>query len=288
MQLAQFTSGNGPRVGLVQGESLVDLTSRFDVTDMLELMARWDALQATLQAIREHEQDFALAKVRLLAPVTRPGKIFAIGLNYADHCQEARLAVPEHQTWFTKAGSSINGPFDSIERPAVSEQLDYEAELVAIIGHRCRNVPKARAQEVVFGYCVGNDVSVRDWQLLTTQWCLGKSFDHAAPIGPWITTADAVNPHSLGIRSFVNGQKRQSSNTRHLVFNVFDMVAYLSQAMTLEPGDVIFTGTPMGVGLHFPGGPVFLKPGDVVRVEIDRLGAIENRVEAGSGEPMIS
>lgn len=284
MNLAQFTKNNARRVGLVRGEHVVDITARFGAADMIETMARWRDLSEKLRSIAETEFDYALSDVQLVAPVTRPGKIFAIGLNYADHCAEGGLPVPEHQTWFTKAGSSINGPFDAIELPAVSDQLDYEAELVVVIGRRCRNVPKSRASEVIFGYCIGNDVSVRDWQLLTGQWSLGKSFDSAAPVGPWIVTADSVNPHTLGIRSFVNGEKRQESNTRNLVFNAFDMVAYLSQAMTLEPGDLIFTGTPMGVGLHWPGGPVFLKPGDVVRVEIDGLGAIENEVETGSGE----
>jgi 2-keto-4-pentenoate hydratase/2-oxohepta-3-ene-1,7-dioic acid hydratase in catechol pathway len=171
--------------------------------------------------------------------------------------------------------TSINGPYDPIELPIASTYVDYEAELVVIIGQRCKHVPKERAAEVVFGYCAGNDVSVRDWQLQTPQWVLGKSFDTHAPIGPWIVTADEVgNPRTLGIRCFVNDERRQNSNTENLVFNVYDQIAHLSQAMTLEPGDLIFTGTPGGVGGAMQP-PKFLKAGDKVRVEIDRIGAIE-------------
>lgn len=287
MKIARFLIKTEAHVGLVHGDQLIDLTRRKGIVSMTELMARWPADRAEFEALLSEGGDHELSAVRLLSPIERPGKIFAIGLNYADHCAEGGMPEPEHQTWFTKAGSSINGPFDALELPPVSEQLDYEAEMVAVIGRRCRNVPKERAASVIFGYCVGNDVSVRDWQLLTPQWSLGKSFDKAAPIGPWITTADGIDPHKLGIRLFVNGEKRQDSNTRHLLFTAFDMVAYLSQAMTLEPGDLIFTGTPSGVGLLWKGGPAFLKAGDVVRVEIDELGAIENPVRAGSSETLI-
>lgn len=198
-----------------------------------------------------------------------------IGLNYADHIKESGQETPHHQVWFTKAVTAINGPFDRIEIPRASPMVDYEAELVVVVGKRCRHVPKESAAEVVFGYCVGNDVSVRDWQLRTPQWVLGKSFDTHAPIGPWIVTADEVgDPHTMGIRCFVNGERRQNSNTENLVFNVYDQIAHLSEAMTLEPGDLIFTGTPGGVGGAMRP-PKFLKAGDKVRVEIDRIGAIE-------------
>jgi ureidoglycolate lyase len=157
--------------------------------------------------------------------------------------------------------------------------LDYEAELVAVVGKRCKHVPKEKAHEVVFGYCAGNDVTVRDWQFKTPQWMLGKSFDTHAPFGPAIVTADEIGePHTLGIRAFVNGEKRQDSNTKHLVFNVYDQIAHLSQAMTLEPGDLIFTGTPGGVGAALKP-PQFMKAGDVTRIEIDKIGAIEATVQ---------
>ena len=187
--------------------------------------------------------------------------------------------MPPHQIWFTKAVTSINGPSDPIELPIASAQVDYEAELVVIIGKRCKHVPKERAADVVFGYCAGNDVSVRDWQMQTTQWVLGKSFDTHAPIGPWIVTADEIgDPHTMGIRCFVNGERRQNSNTANLVFNVYDQIAHLSRAMTLEPGDIIFTGTPGGVGLAMQP-PQWLKAGDKVRVEIDRIGSIEAEMQ---------
>jgi 2-keto-4-pentenoate hydratase/2-oxohepta-3-ene-1,7-dioic acid hydratase in catechol pathway len=227
------------------------------------------------QPLERSSADVALKETRLLAPVARPGKVMAIGLNYADHIRETGQKMPPNQIWFTKAVTSINGPYDPIELPTASAQVDYEAELVLIIGQRCKQVSKERAAEVVFGYCCGNDVSVRDWQMQTTQWVLGKSFDTHAPIGPWIVTADELgDPHTMGIRCLVNGELRQNSNTGNLVFNVYDQIAHLSRAMTLEPGDVIFTGTPGGVGLAMRP-PQWLKSGDKVRVEIDRIGAIE-------------
>jgi len=205
-----------------------------------------------------------------------PGKVFAIGLNYADHIEESRMETPEHQVWFTKAVTSVTGPYAPVQIPKVSAFVDYEAELVAVIGKGGKHIPAERAAEHIFGYAVGNDVTERFWQHRTAQWSLGKSFDTHAPFGPWITTADAVaDVHDLGIRCLVNGQARQNSNTRHLVFNVFQQIEHLSQAMTLEPGDVIFTGTPGGIGAAM-NPRQFLKAGDVVRCEIDGLGHIEN------------
>jgi ureidoglycolate lyase len=216
-----------------------------------------------------------LARVRVLAPIERPGKIMAIGLNYADHIAESRMPAPERQFWFSKASTSINGPFDPVQLPKVSQALDYEAELVVVIGKKGRHIPAAHASEYVFGYCAGNDFSVRDWQKHTSQFVVGKSFDTHAPVGPWLVTADEVgNPHELGIRCLVNGELRQNSNTRHLIFDINEQIAYLSQAMTLEPGDLIFTGTPGGVGSAMKP-PKFLRAGDRVRVEIEKIGAIE-------------
>jgi 2-keto-4-pentenoate hydratase/2-oxohepta-3-ene-1,7-dioic acid hydratase in catechol pathway len=216
-----------------------------------------------------------LASVQLLAPVLRPGKVFAIGLNYADHIAESQMATPEHQVWFTKAVTSINGPYSPILVGRTGPFVDYEIELVAIIGKPGKHISRERAHEHVFGYCVGNDVTERLWQHSTPQWSLGKSFDTHAPIGPWITTADEIpDPHNLALRCFVNGEQRQASNTRHLVFDVWAQIAHLSQAMTLEPGDVIFTGTPAGIGATMDPRQ-FLKPGDVLRSEIDGLGVME-------------
>jgi len=262
----------------VRDGGIIDLRKHWPVLrdDMIALIEMWPEIASTLAGLAAGSAtDVALNEIRLLAPVARPGKILAIGLNYADHIKETGQQTPPHQIWFSKSVTSINPPFDPIELPMASAQVDYEAELVVIIGKRCKHVSTERAPEMIFGYCAGNDVSVRDWQLQTSQWVLGKSFDTHAPIGPWIVTPDEIgDPHALGIRCLVNGESRQSSNTRHLIFNVFGQIAHLSTAMTLEPGDVIFTGTPGGVGLAMKP-PQWLKAGDRVRVEIDRIGAIE-------------
>lgn len=282
MKLVRYQDGSGVKIGIVKGDGIIDLTTPMPSVsdDMNDLIARWSDLSADAELlIQEEIPDAAIADVRLLAPVARPGKVMAIGLNYADHIRETGQKMPPNQIWFTKAVTSINGPFDPIELPIASKQVDYEAELVVIIGKRCKHVPKESAADVVFGYCAGNDVSVRDWQMQTTQWVLGKSFDTHAPIGPWIVTADEIgDPHTMGIRCFVNGDRRQNSNTENLVFNVYDQIAHLSRAMTLEPGDIIFTGTPGGVGLAMQP-PTWLKAGDKVRVEIDRIGAIQAEMQ---------
>lgn len=289
MQIISFEQDGAARLGLVQGDSIVDpfVGDTAAPLNMIELIANWGQYRARLEAAETATATIALNDVKILAPIARPGKILALGLNYADHVAEAGLEMPKVQTWFCKQPTSVNPPFASIELPAASSALDHECELVFVIGKRCRNVPRERAHEVIFGYCVGNDVSVRDWQLQTPQWMLGKSFDTHAPFGPWITTADGIDPHALDIRCLVNGEVRQSSNTRHFIFDCFDQIAHLSQAMTLEPGDIVFTGTCAGIGAtRTP--PLYLKTGDQVRVEIEALGAIEGIVEPGSGDTIIA
>jgi ureidoglycolate lyase len=250
---------------------VVSLVPRFG--SMIDLINRWPELEAEVR--RETGLLRPLNGLRLLPPIPRPGKIMAIGLNYADHIRETGAEMPKRQVWFCKQPTAANGPNDPIVLPKVSTQVDYEAELVVVIGKGGRNISREDAPAAIFGYCVGNDVSARDWQMATSQWVLGKSFDSHAPFGPWITTADEVgDPHVLGIRSFVNGEKRQDSNTQNFVFDIWDQIAHVSQVMTLEPGDLIFTGTPGGVGMALKP-PVFLKGGDRVRIEIDRLGALE-------------
>jgi len=278
MKLARFDVGHGPRLGLVDGDGVALLSDRIAglPADTIGLIARWGEFAARAEAVRG-KADYALADVRLLAPIRRPGKILAIGLNYADHVAEAGIARPEHQLWFTKAATAANGPYDPIERPIASAALDYEAELVIVIGKGGRHISREAAPGAVFGYCVGNDISVRDWQMRSGQFMIGKSFDTHAPFGPWIVTADELDPGDLAIRSFVNGEKRQDSNTSHLIFDGPAQIEHVSQAMTLEPGDLIFTGTPGGVGMAMKP-PKFLKAGDRVRVEIDGIGFIENPV----------
>lgn len=282
MRLVTFAAGPAPQLGAVVEDRVVPLNAADPAlpADMIGLISAWPELAADVRAIAAAGPgSLPLDKVRLIAPIRRPGKIMAIGLNYADHIAESGLGTPEHQVWFSKASTSANGPYDPIQIPKVSQTLDYEAELVAVIGRGGRHISRADAPAAVFGYCCGNDATERAWQHRTPQWVVGKSFDTHAPFGPWITTADEVaDPHALSIRCLVNGEVRQDSNTRHLVFDLWDQIAHLSQAMTLEPGDLIFTGTPGGIGAAMK--PMqFLKAGDRVRVEIEGLGALDNPCE---------
>jgi ureidoglycolate lyase len=277
MKLVTFSGGGAPEIGIVEGDSIISLSRAAPrlVSGMIDLIARWDAVEPVVRNMVQSAPRITLANVRLLAPIPRPGKILAIGLNYADHVKETGREMPTEQVWFCKQATATNGPYDPVVIPKVSGAVDYEAELVTVIGKGGRYIAKDGASASVFGYCVGNDVSARDWQHATPQWMLGKSFDTHAPFGPWITTADEVgDPHALGVRSFVNGEKRQDSNTGKFIFNVWDQIAYVSQVTTLEPGDLIYTGTPSGVGMGF-NPPRFLKAGDVVRIEIDVLGHLE-------------
>ena len=204
------------------------------------------------------------------------GKFVCIGLNYADHAAETGRQAPSFPVFFNKQSTCIAGPFDPIVRPRVSTQLDYEGELGFVIGRRCRAVPRDRAAEVIAGYLVVNDVSVRDWQAKAPTMTLGKSWDTHGPIGPWLVTADALDdPHGLALRTWVNGELRQDSNTRQMLVDCFAQVELLSTVCTLEPGDIVTTGTPAGVGVATGR---FLAAGDVVRIEIEEIGAIENRV----------
>ncbi len=223
----------------------------------------------------------ALSDVILKAPISRPPKIIAIGLNYSDHLEEVKAAgreidKPEVPMIFNKQSLSANGPYSEVHDPSVSEMLDFEGELTIVIGKKCRHVAKEDAHKVIAGYTIANDFSVRDWQLRVPTFTIGKSFDTHCPFGPAIVTPDEItDPHNLDIKTFVNGEERQSSNTKHLMFNCFDLVEHLSTAFTLEPGDLILTGTPGGVGVVEG---KFLKQGDVVKVEIAELGYIENKI----------
>lgn len=220
-----------------------------------------------------------LGDVRLTSPVTAPEKIIAIGLNYADHARESGIETPSTPVAFAKFPNSIVGPDEAIRfRTSDSSQVDYEAELAVVIGRRCRNIVEADALAHVLGYTVCNDVSARDAQFADGQWVRGKSFDTFCPLGPWIMTADELpDPQTLDIRCRVNGETMQDSNTKEMIFGVAELIGFLSRYMTLEPGDVIATGTPYGVG--FARTPaVYLGNGDVVEVEIDGLGLLRNPV----------
>ncbi len=259
MRLATFTHGGTTRAGVVLGDEVVDLGR-----DMMTVLA--GGLERVAGA--GGKTRLPLAQVRLEAPVLRPPKFLAVGLNYADHVDESGAERPALPTFFNKQSTCVTGPYDPIHRPRVSQLLDYEGELGFVIGRCCRHVPRARAAEAIAGWLVLNDVSVRDWQLRVPH----------GPMGPWIVTADELgDPHALRLRTWVNGELRQDSSTAQLIFDSFALVEHLSTAFTLEPGDVIATGTPGGVGMAMSP-PRFLAPGDVVRVEIERIGHIENRV----------
>ena len=272
MKLCTYTAEGRTRAGIVVGDTVIDTGVS---GTMIDLIRDWEALRPSLEAKAAIGGGVPLASVKLEAPVQRPGKIFAIGLNYADHIAESGLGTPERQVWFTKAQTSVNAPYDPVLIARGTATPDYEAELVAVIGKGGKQITAVDAPAAIFGYCIGNDFTERMWQHAVPQWSLGKSFDTHAPMGPWIVTADEVgDPHDLGIRCFVNGEKRQDSNTQHLVYNVWQQVEHLSVGMTLEPGDCLFTGTPGGIGAAMDPRQ-FLQPGDVVRTEIDGLGVIE-------------
>jgi 2-keto-4-pentenoate hydratase/2-oxohepta-3-ene-1,7-dioic acid hydratase in catechol pathway len=281
MRLARFDAGDGPRLGVLSGTGIIDLR---DVDPTLpatipDLLSAGEQVRSVLvAAARGNVPRVQLDSVRLLAPIPRPPKFLAVGANYADHIAEAGLEIPEYPTVFTKQSTCVTGPVDPIHHPRAAAQLDYEGELGFVIGRRCRHVPRQWATKVIAGFLVVNDVSVRDWQLRTSQWMIGKSFDTHGPTGPWVVTTDELGDGSgLDIRTFVNGEQRQASNTSQLIHDCAALVEQLSTAFTLEAGDIVTTGTPAGVGILMRP-PRLLRPGDVVRVEIEGIGSIENTV----------
>lgn len=284
MKLVTFHCRGRHSIGKVVGQQVIDLPASDSAlpTNMLALLQGGPALMQRAHAVALPQAvTYPLADVTLSAPVPNPSKFLAIGMNYRKHVAEAIAAgikVPDSQVWFNKQVSCVNGPFDPIQMPKVSDKLDYEAELGVVIGQRCRHVSEADAPSVIAGYVVCNDVSVRDWQMRSPTMMLGKSFNSHGPFGPWIVTPDEIaDPHQLSMRMLVNGEVRQEVNTGEMIYNIWQQIAYLSTVMTLEPGDVLATGTPSGVGIaHTP--PKFLKVGDVARVEIDGVGHIENTV----------
>jgi 2-keto-4-pentenoate hydratase/2-oxohepta-3-ene-1,7-dioic acid hydratase in catechol pathway len=276
LRLVTFTSDGSTRVGaLTEGGDIADLTAAGLPATMIELLAtngieRARSTAATAPVV-------AAADAQLEAPIPRPGKVLAIGLNYRDHAKESGQPIPQRPIVFAKANTCIVGPGHPIYMPRVSRAVDWEAELCFVIGKTARYVKAADAAAYIAGYTIGNDVSVRDWQFHSPTWMMGKSFDTHGPLGPAIVTPDELDPGNVGVRLYVNNEVKQDSNTSQLIFNPGEIVEYLSAGMTLEPGDVVYTGTPAGVGgSRRP--PEFLKPGDVVRVEIEGLGTLENPV----------
>jgi 2-keto-4-pentenoate hydratase/2-oxohepta-3-ene-1,7-dioic acid hydratase in catechol pathway len=281
MRLLRFKHDEAIHLGVVVGEDIVALDG-LGFSTMLSLI---ESGPAALDRVRARatsaSPEVALADATLLAPIERPGKYLAIGMNYAKHLAEADklgVARSNYQVWFNKQTTCLAGPYDDID-PGVTEKLDYEVELGVVIWRRAKRVSEANAPAHVFGYFVANDVSARDWQFHSPTFTMGKSFDTHGPIGPWIITADEIaDPHALSLRTYVNGELRQQSNTSYMLANVWQQIAYITTAFTLEPGDLLATGTPEGVGVSRTP-PAFLNRGDVVRCEIDGVGAIENRVK---------
>jgi 2-keto-4-pentenoate hydratase/2-oxohepta-3-ene-1,7-dioic acid hydratase in catechol pathway len=277
MRLVTFSDGRGARLGRLEGERVLDLAEAAPELprEMRALLAA--GAPALARAAGASGAALPLAQVRLEAPL-RPGKILAVGLNYRAHAAETGREPPAVPVIFNKQTTSVAGPFDAIQRPRASQALDYEGELGFVIGRTCRHVPRERAAEVIAGFVVVNDVSVRDWQARSPTMTMGKSFDTHCPFGPALVTPDeAGDPLALRVRTWVNGELRQDASTKDLIFDPAALIEHLSTAFTLEPGDLVSTGTPAGVAAAMKP-PRWLVPGDVVRVEIEGVGAIENRV----------
>ncbi|MBS0210870.1 MAG: fumarylacetoacetate hydrolase family protein [Planctomycetes bacterium] len=283
MQFVTFQSALGPRAGLVKGGGYVDLqaTDARLPNSVKEIIAGGSKLLTlAAEAGQKASATVPASSVKLLSPVLDPQKIICVGLNYADHAREGGKEPPTEPVIFCKFATALSAHEAPIVLPAVSQKVDYEAELVVVIGRAGRNIPQQHALDFVAGYCVGHDVSARDWQQEKPggQWLLGKSFDTFAPLGPTLVTPDEVgNAGKLRIQCRLNGQTMQDSNTEQLIFTIPHLIAYVSQVATLMPGDLIYTGTPSGVGFARKP-PVFLKPGDVVEVEIEKLGVLRNPV----------
>jgi 2-keto-4-pentenoate hydratase/2-oxohepta-3-ene-1,7-dioic acid hydratase in catechol pathway len=286
MRLATIQTADGPRAAALHGMHYVDLhaTDPQLPPSVRRLLALGPSAleEARRTAQRGDAVKHEARRVKLLPPVPDPPKIVCIGLNYRDHAAESGAPIPKDPVLFSKYATALVGHDAPIVLPASSKEVDYEAELVVVVGKGGRHLTAEAARGHVAGYTVGHDVSARDWQLRKDgkQWMVGKTFDTFAPTGPVLVTADEVpDPHGLGIRLRLNGQTMQDSSTRQMIFSVGELLAYLSQVFTLEPGDLVFTGTPPGVGFARKP-PVFLKPGDVAEVEIDGLGVLRNPVVA--------
>uniref|UniRef100_UPI00398F136E fumarylacetoacetate hydrolase domain-containing protein 2A isoform X2 n=1 Tax=Pristiophorus japonicus TaxID=55135 RepID=UPI00398F136E len=285
MRLIQFLTAddqNGVRVGVQEkdGGNVIDL-NLFDSSlprTMKEFLEKGETAMETARRALDCGNAMCHSEITLLPPVTHPDKVVCVGMNYMDHCLEQKVAIPKEPIIFSKFGSSIVGPYSDIIHPAESNEVDWEVELAFVIGKKGKHIKKEEAMDYVAGFTVANDVSARDWQMKRNgkQWLLGKTFDTFCPLGPAIVTRDALSdPHKLGILCRVNEEVMQESNTNQLVFKTEALVAWVSQFVTLYPGDVFLTGTPSGVGV-FRKPPVFLKRGDTVECEIDEIGTLRN------------
>jgi 2-keto-4-pentenoate hydratase/2-oxohepta-3-ene-1,7-dioic acid hydratase (catechol pathway) len=257
---------------MVKGESVYRLS---DYEDMTELIMNYNS-DKIQRSLKQATDIYALEEVKFMAPVTKPGKLIFVGLNYRDHAEESECPIPEYPILFSKYSNSLLGHGQNVIIPDTVSKCDFEAEFAFVIGKTAKNINVEDAMKYVFGYTICNDVSARDLQLRVSQWLYGKSIDTFAPMGPVIATADEIkDPHNLDISCRINGLQRQKSNTRELIFNVPCLLSYISRTITLEPGDIISTGTPAGVILATKD-PVWLKDGDICEVEIEGIGVLRN------------
>ena len=280
MRLAMYEDEGRPGLAASEGEGFFGVTGEHpDYPGDLDSLL---AVDADLVAVGRRLLDQApvdLARVKVLPPLRAPGKILCIGLNYADHSSESGFDLPDYPTVFVRFATTLVGQGGAILRPRVSDQLDFEGEMVAVIGRRGRHIEKSEALAHVAAYSLFNDASVRDYQFRSPQWTMGKNFDATGAFGPWLVTADELpaGAAGLGIRTRLNGETVQSSNTDQMIFDVATLVSLLSEVMTLEPGDIIVTGTPSGVG--FARNPkLFMKAGDLCEVEVERIGTLRNPI----------
>ena len=279
MRIVTFRRGGAaPEAGVVVGDRVVGLSGA-GYDSVLSVIANYEGARAAIEALVKQPPKEATAElnsVTLLAPIPRPPKVICVGLNYRDHAIESKMEIPSVPTIFNKFPSVVIGPGAPIVIPKVTEKPDYEAEFAFVIGRGGRNIPADRWQEHVFGYTIVNDVSARDYQLITSQWLMGKTFDTFAPMGPWIVTADDVaDPHNLDVSMEIDGEVLQKSNTRELIFRIPELIAFLSSVVTLEPGDVVSTGTPAGVGFSHKT-PKWLRPGQECIVRVSEIGELRN------------
>ncbi len=280
MRLVTYGESGQERIGAVAGSEIVDIQSAdaFLPGTVLGVLEA-GAVEAVSRAVESGTgARMPLADARLASPIPRPPKIVCVGLNYLDHATEQNVPLPEHPLLFSKATSSVVGPYDDVVLPAESEQVDYEVELAVVIGKTATAVSEADAYDYVAGYTVANDVSARDIQFRQQQWHQGKSYDTFCPMGPWLVTKDEIpDPNALAVKLTLNGTVLQDSNTDNLIFNIPTLVSRISSAMTLLPGDVISTGTPAGVGV-FRDPKILLKAGDYMETWVEGIGTLKNHV----------
>lgn len=280
MKLLTFKRDNEIRLGVKTDNGILDLNKAGLDVSLEDLVKNENGLALVKEIINSTDSEHYLSEteIEFLPPLLNPEKIICVGLNYQSHVEEAKLVnVPENPVLFSKFNNALAAHSENIPLPKVGEKFDFEAELVMVVGKEAKDVSEEEALSYVFGYTAGNDLSVRDLQFLTGQWLIGKSPDGFAPIGPFVVPAEEVDPFNLNIECKVNGEVRQSSNTKHMIFNCAKIVSYISKHMTLKPGDLIFTGTPEGVILGLPENEqVWLKPGDEMEVTIENIGTLRN------------